>query len=100
MYDNFQIKIYKKLLTIIARMLPILKYPKAFLLIELLFFFFLNYWVTLINKIKEVSSVQFNNTSCTYCIVCLPPKVRIPSVTKYLTPFYYYLPLPYPASLL
>lgn len=41
--------------------------------------------VTLVNKIRWVSSTRFNNTSYVYCLVCSPPGVKFPSITKYLT---------------
>ena len=33
--------------------------------------------VTLLNKIIQVSSVHFYDTSCVYYIVCLPPEVNL-----------------------
>ena len=47
--------------------------------------------VTLVNKIVQVSRVQFYNTSSVYCIVHSPPQVKSPSIT--IDP-----PLPFPAS--
>lgn len=41
--------------------------------------------VTLVNKIMQVLSVQFNNMSYVYCIVCSPQTVEFPSITLYLT---------------
>ena len=41
------------------------------------------YWVTLVNKIIQVSGVQFDNTSSAHCVVCSPPQVKSPSVTIY-----------------
>ena len=37
--------------------------------------------VTLVNKLIQVSSVQFSNTSFVYCIVCSSPKVKSPFLT-------------------
>ena len=37
--------------------------------------------VTLVNKIIQVSSVQFSNTSSVYYIVCSTPKVKFLSLT-------------------
>ena len=38
--------------------------------------------VTLVNKIIQVSVVQFYNTSSVHCIVCSPPQVKSPSTTS------------------
>lgn len=47
-------------------------------------FFIKNYQkLMMINKIKKVSSVSFNSKSYIYSTVCLPPRVRFPSITKY-----------------
>ena len=49
--------------------------------------------VTLVNKIIQVSSVQFYNiSSSAYRNLCLPPKVKSPSITIYS------LPLPFSTS--
>ena len=42
-------------------------------------------WVTLINKIIQISGVQFYKTSSVYFIVCSPPQVKSPSITIYPT---------------
>ena len=39
--------------------------------------------VALVNKIIQVSGVQFYKTSSVYCIVCSPPQVKSPSTTIY-----------------
>ena len=39
--------------------------------------------VTLVNKIIEVSGVQFYNTSSEHCIMCLPPQVKSPCIPMY-----------------
>ena len=36
--------------------------------------------MTLVNKIIEVSGVQFSNTSTVHCIVCSPPQVKSPFI--------------------
>lgn len=60
---------------------------------EILFFIFILFFllnifgITLINKIKLVSSGRLNGMSYIYCILCSPPKVRFPSIAKYLTLF-------------
>lgn len=37
----------------------------------------------LVNKIRKVTSIQFNNTACVYCIACSSPKVKFSFVTVY-----------------
>lgn len=39
----------------------------------------------MVNKITYISSIQSNNALYEYCIVCLPLKVKFPSVILYLT---------------
>lgn len=53
------------------------------------FFIFLLkiFGVTLIHKITQVSSVQFNSASHMYHTAPSPPEVRFPSITICLTPF-------------
>ena len=48
----------------------------------------------LVNNIKLVSGVQFYNTSSVYCIVCLSPQVKSPSVTMCPLCTLFYLPPP------
>lgn len=36
---------------------------------DILFFFFLIYWVTMVNKIIKVSNVQFYSVSSAHCVV-------------------------------
>ena len=55
--------------------------------IQNLYYFIKCIEVTLLNKFIWVSSVKFYDTSSIYCIVCLPPKVKSPSITMYLTIF-------------
>ena len=50
--------------------------------------------LTLVNKIKQVSTVQFYNISSVYCIMCSSPKVKFPSITIYLSFALFYLPHP------
>lgn len=42
--------------------------------------------MTLANRITQVSSVEFTNTSSVRCIPCSPPKVKPPSVAEYPSP--------------
>lgn len=42
--------------------------------------------MTLANRIKQVSSVEFTNISSVRCIPCSPPKVKPPSVAEYPSP--------------
>lgn len=48
------------------------------------------YWLIKLN----VSSVQFYDKLSVYSISCLLPKVKFPSITRYLTSFYFLLPPP------
>lgn len=54
--------------------------------------------MTLINKIRSISSTKFNNTSFAYGIARSLPKVKYPSINVYFTLFTlffltYFLPL-------
>ena len=69
---------------------------------QLSFFFFLFIefiGVTLVNKIIQVSGVQFYNTSSVHCIMCSPPQVTSPSNTIYLSYTLLHLPPPPPLAL-
>ena len=61
-----------------------------FLVFKFIFIEFIG--VTLVNKILQVSGVQFYNTSPVYCTVCSPPHLKSASITIYP-------PLPSPTSL-
>ena len=50
--------------------------------------------MTSVNKLRQVSSVQFCDTSFVCCFVCLPPRVRSPLITTCLTSSYPLLPHP------
>ena len=76
-------------------------WPSYFwILIFIIFFSSLNFFikfimVTLINNIKQVSSIKSFNTSSVYCIVCLPLKLKYPFVTMYFIPLpFAHLPFP------
>ena len=54
--------------------------------------------LTLVNKIIQVSSIDFHNTSSVYYIYCLLTKVKFPSLTIYRSSLFLLPPLtvPYP----
>ena len=55
--------------------------------------------VTLVNKIIQVSGVQFYNTSFVHCIVCLPPQLKFPiTVCPLLSAPFYILLRPFPCG--
>ena len=63
--------------------IPSFSFPMLPLTYRFLFLFFLIEFigVTLLNKIIQVSDIQFYDLSSIHCIGCSPPHVKFPSVT-------------------